>query len=279
MARSSKVWPKWDIQKDNLPFMCPYITRKRYEEIGKHFTTRQFRMVEKALGAPDGYDLLDKMRHAAYYYIDWNSSLNEMLDEKGLGEVGNIRRLPKQKRRKIFKALIKGSEDYLNFLERYHYEFVELFMMDRRFLGQEQRDHILREVIPFAEMRGYVEALIASVKRNYERLENEIRPGRKNAEWDVFFWSIAVIYETVFGKRPTIPRRDDMPYGQFLEFARESLRLIGRYVSDEGIWSALRRYNATARERIMNDNLNEFAYFRSGSIVFRTQSFSGQKRL
>ncbi|OPY93344.1 MAG: hypothetical protein A4E73_00201 [Syntrophaceae bacterium PtaU1.Bin231] len=243
MARSNRVWPKWDEQKKLLRGVDAFfIDPDKYAEIGKHFTAGQFRKVEEAIKAPTDYPLLDKMRQAACVYLSVDKERHALLLR---GLAGDMHYMRKRKRDKYAQTLIDTVQNFSTFLEKKSFHLGQL------------SDYELIEAL-----QGYVHYLAKIMKAGHKQLSDRIKPGQKYAEWHLFLWAIALIYETVRGKRPAIPRYSETSrvnpgelYGDFLKFAQESLCLIGMNVSnvsDEGIRSVLRKYYRK-RTSIMKD--------------------------
>jgi len=238
MGRATGVWPTYK-STDRISFSdLPELSPERYAEIGKHFTARQFRNVEDALGAPAGFSLLWKMQRAVYLY--------QTIEAGRAGEIGFLRHMPKRKRENTVATLLKKTESYLSFVNEYYKPILELSSQNR--LAALQL-HLIGLMKDAAEKRAAIEA--------------EISPGAPFAAWQVYLWAIAATYETVHGRGSAkIPwatkafdRGDDdfatgKPYGPFLSYAQECLSLVNVQLSDEAIRSGLRNY-AKRREAIM----------------------------
>jgi hypothetical protein len=261
MARSSKVWPKWDVQKNNMPFM--YISRERYDEIGKHFTDEQFRKVEKALGAPRAYNLQDKMHQAVYLYL-------EVTTPTPSGKTV-LRDQEKRKRSRTFDKLIEETQKFQEFLDENYHNFLSLYSSTPKYESPDEREKSLQKYLPFEELRECLADFQWSLQIHKKRLSENSPKGRKQgAEWDIFLWSVAWIWETVRGEPLRSGRRfalgENTPFGTpILNFVKESLALIGIHaMSEEGIESALRRYYDKGRSFVVND-LSRFGFCRAGN--------------
>jgi hypothetical protein len=242
MGRAKAVWPAYK-SKERISYSdLPELSPERYAEIGKHFTARQFRNVEDALGAPAGFSLLWKMQRAVYLY--------QTIEAGRAGEIGFLRHMPKRKRENTVATLLKKTESYLSFVNEYYKPILELSSQNR--LAALQL-HLIGLMKDAAEKRAAIEA--------------EISPGAPFAAWQVYLWAIAATYETVHGRGSAkIPwatkafdRGDDdfatgKPYGPFLSYAQECLSLVNVQLSDEAIRSGLRNY-AKRREAIMQSEL------------------------
>lgn len=236
MGREKALWPAYK-SKDRISYSdLPEFSPERYAEIGKHFTVRQFRNVEDALGAPAGFNLLSKMRRAVYLY--------HFTEAARASEIGLLRYLPKNKRVKTVATLLKNTESYLAFI----------FTNEKAFLALSSQRRV--EALQL-NLIGFIE----DAKRKHAALEAEIDPGRVFAAWQIYFGAIALIYEAAHDQRAKIHRKDvKLLYGPFLEFARECLTLIGLSMSDENIRSALRKFEKK-REQIMQSPI--YASFRA----------------
>jgi hypothetical protein len=263
MARASKLWPQWDVQQDNLTFLCEHVTRERYNEIGRYFTTKQFRKVERALSAPESFGLLDKLRQAVYFYlIETTPSTSK---EKVL------RDLEKRKRSRTLEKLIEETKKYQEFLDENYRHFLSLYSLTPKYESPNEREKSLQEYRPFEELRERLADFHWTLQIHQKRLSVSQKKGRKQgAEWDVFLWSVAWIWETVRGE-PTrsgkrFTRGENTPFGTpILNFVKESLALIGVLgISEEGLESALRRYYDRGRTHVMNDLLR-FGFCRAGN--------------
>ncbi len=246
MAKSSKVWQKWDVQKHRIREVdALFIDPVKYAAIGKDFTEEQFLKVEAALNAPAEHALLDKMREAVCVYLSMDTERRAQLMGGLAGHMSYLR--PKGKRKKFVDGLIKNIEEFSDFLDRNRFHIGSLSSF-------EQID----------SLHKVVSELPAIMRRKYWILSADIKPGSKNAQWHVFLCAIALIYETVHGKRPTIPhnRITNKPYGPFLDFARASLRLIGQHVEDDTIDKAFKNKYQKRNDIIMQDR--RFDYFRAG---------------
>lgn len=240
MARTSRIWPRWEAQKKRLRSVDTFfIDPAEYAKIGEHFTRDQFKKVEQALKAPADYPLLDKMRHAACLYLSVDKEQRALI-LKGL--TGDLHYMPKRKRDKYIKELVSTVQEFSDFLDKRSFH-----------LGQLSSFELIDDC------RKFINGLIGLFNRGHELLSARIKPGQKYAEWHIFFYALALIYETVHGKRPAIPRYSDTSrvnpgklYGDFLDFTQKSLCLIGESVSDEGIRSELRKYYRK-RNRIKSD--------------------------
>ncbi len=231
MGRAKAVWPAYK-SKERISYSdLPELSPERYAEIGKHFTARQFRNVEDALGAPAGFELLSKMRRAVCLY--------HSIEAARAGEIGFLRHMPNRKRDNTVATLLKNTESYLSFVNTNFKPILELSSRSRL---DALRLHLIGLMKDAAEKQAVIEA--------------EIHPGRAFAAWQVYLWAIALIYETVHGKRATIPRRfnarldNGKPYGPFLSFTRECLSLVNIQLGDEAIRSGLRNY-AKRRKAVM----------------------------
>lgn len=241
MKRSSKIWPKWEVQKKLIRSVdALFIDPVEYAKIGKYFTKEQFRKVEEALKAPADYPLPDKMRQAACVYLSVDKERRALLLR---GLAGDLHYMPKRKRDKYVKELITTVQEFSKFLDRKSFHLGQLSSFDL-----------------IDDLKNNINGIVGLLNRGHKLLSTRIKPGQKYAEWHLFLWSIALLFNTVHSRRPTIPRYSDTSrkspgelYGPFLEFARESLYLIGWNVSNEGIRSALRVYYRK-RAQIMKDD-------------------------
>ena len=190
MARSSKVWPKWDVQKHRIRKVdALFIDPVKYADIGKHFNVEQFREVEAALKAPAEYALLDKMREAVCVYLSADKERRAQLSG---GLAGDLHYFPKKRRDKYVQELITTMQEFSNFLDEKSLHLATLSDFD---LIKTLQDHVCR--------------ITEIMKRGHEQLSDQNKAGQKYAEWHIFLWAIALIFETVHAKRPAIPRYSD----------------------------------------------------------------------
>ena len=206
----ARPWPAYE-SPDRIRYDDdrPELPEEDYKQAERYFTAAAFDKVRAALAPPKNFDLLTRLRRAAFDYYLFTAAQ--------AGRVDLIRLNRPEVQAGALKILITQTADYLHFCEENPGVFYEV-------------------AAPFPEDRDTLLALLRSFKRKAETAREQIKPGGGGRPRDMarraYQTYLSKIYEEAKDEPMTSrtgqeTHKNNAPYGPAFDFFSAAFKLIG----------------------------------------------------